>query len=139
MLFSKFLPRSKFSPQRSAAPLRVPGRAGMLSFYEDRNNFVTYTLKGVAFGAIGSAYRAILFRSGSNRFSCRVWDPDNTLLATVTTAAGIGMPDLLTKVQASGVLNPILDVKISGSISSTQDFSKGITIDSADSFAGGQG
>tara|TARA_R110001583_G_scaffold73623_1_gene204744 strand:+ start:7734 stop:8153 length:420 start_codon:yes stop_codon:yes gene_type:complete len=137
VLFSKLGPGSNLAPRRSFSKRSTRQRASdaSLIFYQDRTNLCYFKLEGAASGPRGNAYKMILYRSSTNRFSIRLWDPAGTLLATVTVSGG--MTNLPAAIESNGTIGPLLKMSIRGTIGSTQNFSSGIAIGDATSFRGG--
>jgi hypothetical protein len=138
VLFGSFRPGSKLGPRRTASrdAIRSKSSDASVTFYESKTKLCHFKLKGAAQGVRGNAYKMILFRSGSNRFSFRLWDPAGTLLATVTASGGAA--NLPALIASNGTVGPLVTMSIRGTISAGTDaFSSGVNIGDARNFRGG--
>tara|TARA_R110002051_G_scaffold316333_1_gene395835 strand:+ start:89 stop:496 length:408 start_codon:yes stop_codon:yes gene_type:complete len=135
-MLSKLTLRSRISPTRGAASRRRFTYA-QCNWYEDKTNYVNFTLQGSPGGRIGNDYSVLLYKVSSGRFTCRVWDNEGTLLATVTRTGG--MANLVSGVNDNGVLGPIVTMSIIGTIDNATVFAGGINESDACPFNGGAG
>ena len=137
VLFSKLGPGSQLAPRRAFSKRATRRRASNASviFYEDRTNFCVFKLEGGASGPRGNLYKMILYRSSTDRFSVRVWDPAGSVITTITDSGG--MAALPAAIESDGTLGPLLKMSIRGTIGSGTDFSSGVAISDATSFRGG--
>ena len=137
VLFSKLGPGSNLAPRRSFSRRSTRQRASdaSLFFYEDSSKYCYFKLEGKAGGPRGNSYKMILYRSGTNRFSIRLWSPAGVLLATVTASGG--MANLPALIESNGAIGDLITMSIRGTIGSGADFSSGIAIGDATSFRGG--
>lgn len=138
VLFRNFRPGSKLSPRRFASKgaARSKSSDASLTFYESKTKLCHFRLKGSAQGVTGNAYKMILFRSGTNRFSFRLWNPAGSLLATITASGGAA--NLPALIASNGTVGPLVTMSIRGTISSgTNAFSSGVNIGDATNFRGG--
>jgi len=130
--FTKFGPRGIGAIMASRSRM---GRAGGSTnascvFYQDRTNYVIFTLRGGSHGSIaegfaGNLWKVLLYRSSVDRFSARVMDAAGTILTTVTDSGG--MAALATAVNANATLSPIVQMRVVGTIGATTDFSADLT------------
>ena len=138
VLFGRLGPGSRMAPRRSFSKKarRSRGADASLIFYEDSSNYCQFQLEGDASGPNGNAYKMILFNSGTNRYTFRLWSPAGVLLATVNATSGMaGMPALI---EANGSVARLIRMRITGTIGASTTFSSGMAIGNATSFTGGE-
>jgi len=125
---------TKFGPEGIGIVLPSRSREGRASrstnatcvFYQDRNNYVVFRLKGgsLASGSRGNRWQVLLYRSATDRFSVRLKNAPGTILATVTSSAGA--TGTATDVNADATIGPLVSMAVVGTIRSTTDFSSDI-------------
>jgi len=122
---------SKFGPK--GVTTTIPSRSreaksrstnGTCVFYQDRNNYVIFRLKGRAQGFAGNRWQVLLLRNSSDRFSIRIKDATGTILTTITNSGG--MAALMTEVNSDAILSPIVRMQIVGTIGADTEFSSDI-------------
>lgn len=133
--FKSFAPGWSLSPRRVPPRVSRPPRNATCVFFKDRSNYLLLKLKGTAAGGFGNLFKAILYKSAEDRYSIRVWDADETLLATATVSDGVA--SLPALVAGTSNLKNVVTCTVVGTIPGTTDFSAGTGIANATSFSGG--
>ena len=136
-IFRKFSPWSRLSPTRAGSKTTRRRTFANCIWFEDRSNYVNFTLKGTAGGRKGNLFSVLLYKVSSGRFTCRIWDNTGTLLGTVTRTGG--MANLVSGVNDSGTLGPVATMSIVGTIDDGTVFAGGINESDACKFRGGWG
>ena len=104
---------------------RNPSTDAICTFFEDKTNFVVFKLQGRAGGAVGNAWKVLLYKVSSGRFSFRLVNPAGDILVTITRTGGVA--NLMSAVNANATVNRLVTMRIVGTIDDDTAFSSSIT------------
>lgn len=136
---------ARFSPFQGLSPLSRSGRQvdrsrrsnARLVLREDSSNYCIFTLKGVASGARGNRYKALLYNRnpGAGLFWFKIWDETDSVVGTTIQATT--MVNMPAAIAANAATGSVVTMSIVGSIANSTAFASNANLADATAFRGG--